>query len=246
MTSVPRSPGARRREAMFLGHFGLGFAGKRVAPALSLGPCSWRQWADLLFFVFCLLGIEHYRIQPGNTRMTPMDFYDYPYSHSLLALAVWGLLVGSTYALLKRSPRRDRPRRGRSVALVYRRARASTGHAAHAGSRQREGRALRLEPARADSRPGASVLRSRDRGLPEDHARCGSDRHLGALEPHRLPRGGVGRGDARPPPPNERVVSLSACSCGCSSHGAGSTATALSSAPRREHEMRQWLSWRWR
>ena len=68
---------------MFLGHFGLGFAGKRVAPALSLGaPFLAVQWADLLFWILALLGIEHFRIQPGATRMTPMDFYDYPISHS--------------------------------------------------------------------------------------------------------------------------------------------------------------------
>jgi hypothetical protein len=92
---------------MFLGHFGLGFAGKRVAPALSLGALFLAvQWADLLFFVFCLLGIEHFRIDPGNTRMTPMDFHDYPWSHSLLALVVWGLLVGGTYAILRRENRK--------------------------------------------------------------------------------------------------------------------------------------------
>ncbi|HEY1250795.1 MAG TPA: metal-dependent hydrolase [Thermoanaerobaculia bacterium] len=91
---------------MFLGHFGLGFAGKRVAPAVSLGALFLAvQWADLLFFVFCLLGIEHFRIQPGNTRMTPMDFDDYPYSHSLLALAIWGLLVGGTYLVLRKDRR---------------------------------------------------------------------------------------------------------------------------------------------
>jgi membrane-bound metal-dependent hydrolase YbcI (DUF457 family) len=37
--------------------------------------------------------------------MTPMDFFDYPLSHSLLALAVWGVLVGGTYGLLKRDRR---------------------------------------------------------------------------------------------------------------------------------------------
>ena len=99
---------------MFLGHFGLGFAGKRVAPALSLGALFLAvQWADLLFFVFCLLGIEHFRIDPGNTRMTPMDFFDYPWSHSLLALVVWGLLVGGTFALVTKT----RPRT-KSVAIV--------------------------------------------------------------------------------------------------------------------------------
>ena len=79
---------------MFLGHFGLGFAGKRVAPELSLGALFLAvQWADLLFFVFCLLGIEHFRIDPGNTRMTPMDFYDYSYTPSSAPLFGGSLLV---------------------------------------------------------------------------------------------------------------------------------------------------------
>lgn len=89
---------------MFLGHFGLGFAGKRVAPALSLGALFLAvQWADLLFWILALAGIEHFRIDPGNTRMTPMDFSDYPYSHSLLGLLLWGLLIGGLYGLLRRN-----------------------------------------------------------------------------------------------------------------------------------------------
>jgi hypothetical protein len=89
---------------MFLGHFGLGFAGKRVAPALSLGALFLAvQWADLLFWVLALAGIEHFRIDPGNTRMTPMDFSDYPYSHSLVALLLWGLLIGGLYGLLRKN-----------------------------------------------------------------------------------------------------------------------------------------------
>ena len=88
---------------MFLGHFGFGFAGKRLAPGLSLGALFLAvQWADLLFWVLALLGIEHFRIQPGATRMTPMDFYDYPISHSLAGLLVWGALLGGGYFLLRR------------------------------------------------------------------------------------------------------------------------------------------------
>lgn len=95
---------------MFLGHFGLGFAGKRVAPAVSLGALFLAvQWADLLFWILALAGVEHFRIDPGNTRMTPMDFSDYPYSHSLLGLLLWGLLIGGVYGLL---------RKNRAVALV--------------------------------------------------------------------------------------------------------------------------------
>ena len=92
---------------MFLGHFGLGFAGKRLAPALSLGALFLAvQWADMLFFPLCLAGVEHFRIRPGDTAVTPMEFYDYPWSHGLLALAGWGVLFGGVYFLArgKRAP----------------------------------------------------------------------------------------------------------------------------------------------
>ena len=89
---------------MFLGHFGLGLAGKRVAPALSLGTLFLAtQWADLLFFPLALLGIEHFRMAPGVTRVTPLDFHDYPVSHSLLGLVVWGVVLGGLYVLFRRS-----------------------------------------------------------------------------------------------------------------------------------------------
>jgi len=88
---------------MFLGHFGLGFAGKRIAPDMSLGSLFLAvQFADLLFWILALVGAEHFRISPGATRVTPMDFYDYPYSHSLVALAVWGLVLGAVYWIARR------------------------------------------------------------------------------------------------------------------------------------------------
>ncbi len=89
---------------MFLGHFGLGFAGKRLAPALSLGGLFLAvQWADLLFFPLCIAGVEHFRIRPGDTAVTPMEFYDYPWSHGLVALAGWGVLFGGVYLLARRA-----------------------------------------------------------------------------------------------------------------------------------------------
>ena len=89
---------------MFLGHFGLGFAGKRLAPAVSLGTLFLAtQWADLLFWITALAGIEHFRIAPGATRVTPMDFYDYPWSHSLVGLAAWGLVIGGLYLAFRKS-----------------------------------------------------------------------------------------------------------------------------------------------
>ncbi|HEY3203572.1 MAG TPA: hypothetical protein VGL03_07915 [Thermoanaerobaculia bacterium] len=87
---------------MFLGHFGLGLAGKRLAPMLSLGTLFLAvQFADLLFWILALLGVEHFRISPGATAVSPFDFYDYPISHSLVGLVGWGLLVGVAYLLVR-------------------------------------------------------------------------------------------------------------------------------------------------
>jgi hypothetical protein len=89
---------------MFLGHFGLGLAGKRVAPSVSLGTLFLAvQWADLLFFILAVAGIEHFRIAPGITRVTPVDFFDYPISHSLVWLIVWGIAVGGLYFAVRKS-----------------------------------------------------------------------------------------------------------------------------------------------
>ena len=41
-----------------------------------------------------LAGIEHVRIDPGNTAFTPLDFFDYPWSHSLAMGLAWSVLFG--------------------------------------------------------------------------------------------------------------------------------------------------------
>jgi hypothetical protein len=91
---------------MFSGHFGLSYAAKRAAPRVSLATLVLAaQWLDTLWPVFLLLGVEHVRIDPGNTRLTPFDFYDYPWSHSAAAAALWGLGFGAVHFALKRSAR---------------------------------------------------------------------------------------------------------------------------------------------
>ena len=75
---------------MFIGHLAVGFAGKRVAPGPSLG--TWvlaAQFVDLILPLFLLLGWERVRIAPGITRVTPLDFVHYPYTHSLVGALVW-------------------------------------------------------------------------------------------------------------------------------------------------------------
>jgi hypothetical protein len=89
---------------MFLGHFALAFGAKRAAPAVSLGALILAcQLADLLWPVLVLLGTERVEVRPGATAVTPLDFVHYPYSHSLVALAVWGAVAGLVYAAATRS-----------------------------------------------------------------------------------------------------------------------------------------------
>lgn len=88
---------------MFIGHLALGFAAKRAAPRVSLGTLFVAvQLVDMIWPIFLLLGLEHARIDPGNTAATPLDFYDYPWTHSLLAAAVWGLLFAAVWYAKKR------------------------------------------------------------------------------------------------------------------------------------------------
>src|SRR5215813_12238015 len=83
---------------MFIGHFALGFAAKRVTPRLSLVVLFLAaQFADVLWPFLLAAGVEHVRIDPGNTAFTPLDFVSYPYSHSLAMLAVWAIVVGGGY-----------------------------------------------------------------------------------------------------------------------------------------------------
>ncbi|HEX3069965.1 MAG TPA: metal-dependent hydrolase [Thermoanaerobaculia bacterium] len=83
---------------MFIGHNAIGFASKKFAPRTSLVVLMGAPMLlDLLWPIFLLLGIEHVRIQRGATPLTPLDFYDYPWSHSLLMAAVWSIVAGLLY-----------------------------------------------------------------------------------------------------------------------------------------------------
>lgn len=89
---------------MFIGHHAAAFAAKPLAPRVSLGTLFAATMAlDLIWPLFILLGIEHVRIAPGITAFTPLDFYDYPYTHSLLCVLGWSLLAGVAYWLVRRS-----------------------------------------------------------------------------------------------------------------------------------------------
>jgi membrane-bound metal-dependent hydrolase YbcI (DUF457 family) len=88
---------------MFIGHFGVAMAAKHVAPAASLGTLVLAaQLADGLWPFFVLLGLEQVRIDPGITRVVPLDFVKFPYTHSLAADIVWAALFALVYGFARK------------------------------------------------------------------------------------------------------------------------------------------------
>jgi membrane-bound metal-dependent hydrolase YbcI (DUF457 family) len=83
---------------MFIGHFAVAFATKKVAPKASLGTLVLAAaFLDVIWPVLVLAGIERFRIVPGFTAVNPFDFVYYPWSHSLLMTLVWSLLFALAY-----------------------------------------------------------------------------------------------------------------------------------------------------
>lgn len=87
---------------MFIGHIAVGLASKRFAPRTPLGLLIVAPlFADLLWPLFLLLGLEHVQIDPA-AKWSKLDFLSYPWSHSLLALVVWATLFAGIYWVVTR------------------------------------------------------------------------------------------------------------------------------------------------
>jgi len=83
---------------MFIGHYALGLAAKRLAPRTSLGTLfAAPTFADLLWPVFLLLGWEQARMVPGANPFLTLWLDDIPISHSLLTLIGWAVVFGYLY-----------------------------------------------------------------------------------------------------------------------------------------------------
>jgi hypothetical protein len=101
---------------MFLGHYGVALALKRAEPKLSLGTLFLgTQLLDLLWGIFLLLGWEQARIVPGFTPVTPLEFLQYPISHSLVGAICWSLVAAAVYYSW---PTRDTTRHWQAAAVV--------------------------------------------------------------------------------------------------------------------------------
>ncbi len=92
---------------MFIGHYGVAYAAKAVAPKAPLAAYFLAvQALDVLFSVFVLGGIEHLEIVHQYTRYNPYRLYDMPITHSLVGSLGWAVAVGIVAAVL-RLPRRE-------------------------------------------------------------------------------------------------------------------------------------------
>jgi len=88
---------------VFIGHFAVAFAAKKVAPRASLGTLVLAAtFPDVVWPVLVLLGIERFRIVAGHTAVNPLEFLHYPWSHSLFMTAVWALVFAGGYYALRR------------------------------------------------------------------------------------------------------------------------------------------------
>ena len=88
---------------MLVGHCAVALAGKRAEPKLSLGTLmAAAVLADLLGFVFILLGIEHWTLKSGGTGVNAIDLDSIAWSHGLLTDMLWAGLIAGGYFLWRR------------------------------------------------------------------------------------------------------------------------------------------------
>jgi hypothetical protein len=88
---------------MILGHYGVAFAAKRVAPRSSLGTLTFAaQFLDEIWPILLLMGLEKVRIVPGLMAANSLDFVSYPISHSLATAIGWAIMIGLIYFAVRR------------------------------------------------------------------------------------------------------------------------------------------------
>jgi hypothetical protein len=83
---------------MFVGHFGVAFAAKRIAPRTSLATLiAASAFLDLVWPILLLAGAERVRIDPSGKPFLRFEFESYPFSHSALLVLGWAVAFGAVY-----------------------------------------------------------------------------------------------------------------------------------------------------
>jgi hypothetical protein len=91
---------------MFVGHFAVGFAAKRVEPRVSLGTLVLAaMFVDLLWCAFMITGVEHVQFKPGKGAANYFVASNVEWSHSLAMDGLWAALFAGGYFLCRRYTR---------------------------------------------------------------------------------------------------------------------------------------------
>lgn len=81
---------------MFVGHLAVALGAKKLEPAIPLGVAVAAAFGlDLIWPPLLLAGLEVVRVSPNETAFTHLAFESYPWSHSLLMVGVWSVLVAT-------------------------------------------------------------------------------------------------------------------------------------------------------
>jgi hypothetical protein len=92
---------------VLIGHYAPALVLHRVRPSIPLWVLFVAvQVADVLWGVFVLAGVEHARLVPGFTESNPLDLYDMPYSHGLVATVVWSVGLALLWRAWRAPPQR--------------------------------------------------------------------------------------------------------------------------------------------
>jgi hypothetical protein len=83
---------------MFVGHYSVAFAAKSQRNKIPLWVLFIAvQFLDYIWATLVLLGIEKLRVIKGFTAGSMLDSYFHPYSHSLIAAALWSAVAAIGY-----------------------------------------------------------------------------------------------------------------------------------------------------
>jgi hypothetical protein len=100
---------------MGVGHVALALGASKAAPRVNVGWLVFAAMlADFLLGVFAALGLEH-STAPADYASKHYLLFNFPYSHGLVALCMWGLVTGF---LISRAYRFDSQRVLIVIALV--------------------------------------------------------------------------------------------------------------------------------
>jgi hypothetical protein len=96
---------------MFIGHYGAGFAARKInftetesyaKPSLGTYFLA-AQFLDILWPVFIALGLEKVSLDQSGKPFQTLHFNYYPFSHSLLATIIWAALFGLVYFVFRKN-----------------------------------------------------------------------------------------------------------------------------------------------